>query len=450
MNEIKNAFKILEPTEAQEERVWKSLDVKVKPRKYRALMIAAVVSIVVVISVIGINAATGGKLFEPLNQLFKNDEITAREAYILSDGDEVYAPEIVYLDNDKLVIEAVTGVIVYDRNSKKVIRTIDLQQIGGFYIDHGDDFGDPPRFKTHTLVENGRIIVFNTERNNISSRDPYGEAYSYPMVNSKKSDIKVISDVKVISEYYKKWLKKQKSYIDTFDTFYDFLIDNGFNDGENQYSYLSYVRKDSGKKTVSFIARKNNNTTILYTSDNKNNLKKEVLSLISDKKYEKYKELNKLPKYKYSGKDEVIKAVVAYDMKKDADSYYLPEGGVLIPAYTELYRTLDNNDVIVFMETWKFGYQRQGNMLEEVSGGEGTARYRLRKTENGYKVIEAVENGEGSDLMPSLEKMCKDYPDARSKVLARAEPDYKYLSRYIIDNKLKLGYRDYDGKIVTP
>ena len=236
MNEIKKALSNLEPNEKAKERVWEGLERDSKHKRKRVFLIAAVVVIFICAAAIGINAVSGGRFFNAI--LGGSDSTSARESAILSEGDEIYAPEIIFLNKTTLVIESKNAVFVYDRNKKKVTRTIDLQSIGGYYIDHGDDFGNPPVLKTHTLVEDGKIIVFNTRRGFLGGTAPDGDAYVFSMTKNEK--YKRITDDSLKNKYYEKWLKNEKNYVDCFDTFYYYLENNNLNGDDGTYSYRAY------------------------------------------------------------------------------------------------------------------------------------------------------------------------------------------------------------------
>ena len=78
MNDLQKMFEQLNPSDIQKQRVWEGINEhKSAPRKSRhigrTLMIAAVISTAAVMLSLGINAASGGKFLEPLENLFLGD-----------------------------------------------------------------------------------------------------------------------------------------------------------------------------------------------------------------------------------------------------------------------------------------------------------------------------------------------------------------------------------------
>ena len=441
MNEIKKALSNLEPNEKAKERVWEGLERDSKHKRKRVFLIAAVVVIFICAAAIGINAVSGGRFFNAI--LGGSDSTSARESAILSEGDEIYAPEIIFLNKTTLVIESKNAVFVYDRNKKKVTRTIDLQSIGGYYIDHGDDFGKPPVLKTHTLVEDGKIIVFNTRRDFLGGTVPDGDAYVFSMTKNEK--YKRITDDSPKNKYYEKWLKNEKNYVDCFDTFYYYLENNNLNGDDGTYSYRAYVSTQNGKKLYSFIITDSENSLCLCTSTDKKSIKKEYFKLLSDKKYWNYHKKNKLPEFKYSGSDKVMKAVIEYEQARNDELLY--SDNVWIPFFTELCRKDDGDELKVFVEIWQFEYQRQGDVLEGTNGGDGMAKYTLKKEKGGYKVIEVEYASDGALLEESIKKMSEGDASVYMKISGRTQPNYEFLDMYIRDNNLNVKYRRVNGEI---
>ena len=69
---------------------------------------------------------------------------------------EVYAPQIYYLDNSRLVFGNGYGLIIYDRTEDKVEGLIDLQAICSAYY-------NCDTVKTHITVKDNKIVVYNTK-----------------------------------------------------------------------------------------------------------------------------------------------------------------------------------------------------------------------------------------------------------------------------------------------
>lgn len=90
-------------------------------------------------------------------------DIIGQTEMIQDKGIEVYAPDILAIDDQYLVFGNLRGLIVYDLISKKVVGTIDTQAIGSIYFD-----GD--KKQTHVIKNKNMITIFNSNKG-----IPYGE-----------------------------------------------------------------------------------------------------------------------------------------------------------------------------------------------------------------------------------------------------------------------------------
>ena len=201
----------------------------------------------------------------------------------------------------------------------------------------------------------------------------------------------------------------------------------------------------NGKKLYSFIITDSENNLCLCTSTDKKSIKKEYFKLLSDKKYWNYHKKNKLPEFKYSGSDKVMKAVIEYEQARNDELLY--SDNVWIPFFTELCRKDDGDELKVFVEIWQFEYQRQGDVLEGTNGGDGMAKYTLKKEKGGYKVIEVEYASDGALLEESIKKMSEGDASVYMKISGRTQPNYEFLDMYIRDNNLNVKYRRVNGEI---
>ncbi len=445
--QIKTLFDELNPDEGQKKKLWDNIQ-STKPKKnYRKiLLIAAVIIAAAVISSLGINAVSGGRFFEPLKTLFNGDEVLGQAANI-ADIDPIYAPDINYIDDSTIIFATQRGVIVYDRKAKKPLYTVDLQKINGLYIEFGYEF-EEPEYKTHILKDRNEVIVFNTKKGfSHENREPFGNACCCGLSKGKVV-YKTISDTGKILEYYNKWKEFNKSYVDTFDTFFDYLERNDYNGGNGMYSCFSLEWKDSkGRKLRSFLTVDGTEYRLRSFSDSAQKPESEELVIISNADRKAYKKASRLPKFRYTGSDKELAAIISYRQRETEDE--LSNGEVWIPAYVVHGRVKKDSELLIFGAFWEFTYMRNGKLIEEVSGGENSCCFHLKESGTGYKVTDVDQPREGDFLYEDIERMTADYPDIKFKMLHENRYNVKeFMEMYVKDNKLDIEYYYDSGELV--
>lgn len=432
-NQLKQAFDGLNPTGEQLNRIWQKIETGevtgmiryIRPVKYAVA--AAAVVVIISLSGIGINAATDGKVSETISDIWSRisgheQEIVNEAVKIPVNGIEVYAPEILYIDDYMLIFGTQRGVIVYDRRQSAVIGTIDTQSIGCNYFD-----GD--RMQTCVAVSEDGIAVFNAERER-----PFGSYYLFDLIPGTDGMLKLVDtgdSGEKLDEYYKLWDWHQMQRMDTFDYFIE----------KEQVAELVFQdEKDGPKKMYSrFAASWINSAGEYYTSflvirDNEYELfsfherlrKIEILPLnleiiagteqaettIPDEPSQdtsQTAENQSLPEFVYTGDDPAVKAICAYMKQEQGDHYLSPEGSVWIPHFIVLKQIEEGDELLVFGNFWTMYYVRIGNMLENCSGGECPACFHLKKTADGYTVIGYDQAEDGSGYTESIRRFTEGY-----------------------------------------
>lgn len=442
--QIYNIFDKLNPSERQREETWRRINAR-KPKKSvrKALLIAAVITAAIIASSFGINALSGGKFFEPLKTLFHGDEVLGQAANI-ADVDPIYAPDINYIDDETIVFTTTRGVVFYDRKADKPYKTVDLQKIGCVYIEFGTEFEEPD-FKTHVFCDGKNVVVFNTQKG-VIGREPYGNAYRYNLGKGKLV-AETIYDDNAIRGYYRKWQAFRKNYVDTFDAFYDYLIEARYNDGDGMYSFESIRWTDSKRnEQTSFLTVDDTDYRLRSFARGAKKPESKLLYIISDKDKKAYKKASRLPKFKYTGKDTALAAIIKYEQKTALEE--LTKKEVWIPAYNVCGRIEQNGELLVFGNFWEFTYVRNGNTLQGISGSENSRCYHLKKSGSGYKVASVDIPREGSLLYEDIIKMTKKYPAVMNQMLGEISPDMEFVEMYVKYYDLDIEYYYADGKQV--
>ena len=231
---VKKALTHLEPSKEQSEEMWKKIEMYQKSsseaRKaekkqflwkrakrtgwvYRLAMgFAAVVFAASTVAIA--DAATGGAISHKIGIMInktigkEEEKQIVDQAGDLSEQDiEVYASDILYMDEELLLFENMRGIIVYDLQKDAVLGTIDTQAIDCIYFD-----GD--KKETCVYKEGNSIYVFNTEQKEVTS-----PVYEYQWKKRETMTlVRSIDKSQAGKKFYQKW-KKTQNYVDTYDTF---------------------------------------------------------------------------------------------------------------------------------------------------------------------------------------------------------------------------------------
>lgn len=189
---MKDAFEHLNPTKQQEKDMWERLS-KSKEMKYpksigktlgklRYVAAASIVLVVITVSGFGINAATDGAFMSKIKDVIFNkparEDIVDQAGDIQNRGIEVYASDILYIDENWLVFGNLRGILIYDLKQDAISGTIDTQAIDCMYF-NGE------RKQTHVLEENQKLILFNTK-----DGVPYGSYYQFEFTMQSDETLK--------------------------------------------------------------------------------------------------------------------------------------------------------------------------------------------------------------------------------------------------------------------
>ena len=433
---------------------------------------------------IAADAASGGKTASAIHEV--TEKIQASIHRLLSDEDkqianetvtlpiQVYASDLVGVNDDYILLANERGLLIYDRTRREITAVLDLQQMECNYLNANS-------IATRIFMDNDKLYLFN--ETGIEQRAGKMESDSLPEfayicdlsmlstqtapedawaangsqnlnVNStseKTSDnvsyLTYITDTEEIRAIYELWLNYEKDHIyDTFDSFYgaDFLTEDNEKYYDMSYSRnsLSWIDK-SGKNMLSCLIVYGNTDYELYTKNADGALLCEKLDLTvtesnssdlsngnseqttdgqnSDGPIDNASQIeNAFPVFSYTGDDPVLATICAYMMDTDeGQGYYRSsEASVYIPAPVIYDIKQKDGDLMVFCNLWSYVYYQNGNTLECESGGESPARLRLHPDTDapgGYEVIEDIRTGDGSEYAKGIKEFCKGYPGMADK-----------------------------------
>lgn len=159
-----------------------------------------------------------------------------------------------------------------------------------------------------------------------------------------------------------------------------------------------------------------------------------------------------LPAYAYPGDDPIEAAVAEYTAEFGPG--YRPEtGSVSIPApIILLVEETDDSHCRVYGNFWLFNYVLNGATLETISGGEMPAVLTLEKTENGWKVTDAEQAGDGEDYAKDIHRFCQGNEALETAYYEAEDLDnamgwnvrHRFIRDYVAANGLAVeAYQDY-------
>lgn len=464
---MKNSFEKLNPTEEQGERLWQQISREQSSKKNRWYIKAAAVAAAFVLCVAGVNAASGGRVMAAFEVAAKDgvvaaivefcgldkdsEEIVQQTVEIQTNGIEVYAPEIYYLDKDILLFGGLSGLMIYDFNQEAITATIDLQEIGCIY------FNSDTR-ETHVLKQGERIYIYNSE-----NEKPMGEYYELVPAEAQALKLTAVAgnDEQVLTQIHVAWQKQRDNMKDTFDNMQDayFLADGG-KAGE-MYSRNAYSWQDGqGECHLSCLLVKGEGEYFVY-SDNGDEVPlhlERVVAMnpqaeVSGGNASGKEETSEVvfPEFVYSGEDEVVAAICEYLVKEEKDGYYIPEADyVVIPQAQILGREEAGEELLVFGKFAVYVYTRNGEILECASGGNMAGCLHLNVKEGVYQVSEVQWALDGGLYDDSLKEITADYPQYYDGLMTGYEEGEReallleMLRMYVKDNNLPIKYyKDY-------
>lgn len=447
--QMKDAFEILNPTKEQTDKMWERLsetvvqkDQKIRWKKrkiMRRVAAAAVILLVVSLSGVGINVAADGALVDMITEAIGlkqgSQDVIGQAEEIQDRGIEVYAPDILSVDESVLVFGNLRGLLIYDVQKKELMGTIDTQAIDCMYF-NGENK------QTCVLKEGDALILFNTE-----NKIPFGSYHQFQLEKGNELALTPIAtgtDEKQLQQYYKAWKKAEENYIDTFHKFHEYGVgEEGKNHTEiEMYSERSIKWKDAnGEEFISYVTVKNNAYHLNTYQTKTDSIVTEKINL--NYASEEKKEEIVLPEFVYTGDDMAMKAITEY-LQKEND-YYRENGEVWIPGFVIIKRVEKRNELLVFGNFWSYGYLLNGTILESTGGGEMPACFHLKKNGNAYEVVSVDTTGDGSEYAKGIKKFTRGYPGLYDKFMdktdsEREEACKEYIQMYAREYRLPIQY----------
>ena len=436
---FKHTLDQIEPSKAQTEKMWNSIEngTRKRTRNFAGFRFVAVGMCALVLSIgtgIGVNAATDGALFTSIRSFISQSEQQKKvssESLKKSSYTQVYASALVGCSDDYVIFANERGLIIYGKEQKGILTTLDLQALDCNYF-------NADTIVTHIFMKENTLYLFNEYKDKKQTSKVY--AYDLTMIG-KEEALSLIEDGKQISNIQTEWKNYEKNNVkDTFDNIVA-TKEDWINIKDLNYSQNSIVWTDKdGKEKLSCMLELKNGTYQLYTClmEDKVEDSRETLALKETKE-------QTLKPFTYTGNDKIMKTLCDYMSKQDKGY----SGEVYIPAPV-IYKTIEKGDtVVVFANLWNFTYNKNGNTLDCEAGGENPSRLKLKSDgKGGYTIMEHLSAGGGADYQKDIEAFCKGYSVNASKFIEFGQDSDKIrkelVKMYVKDHSLDIKYyKDY-------
>ncbi|MBR4795391.1 MAG: hypothetical protein IK050_03015 [Lachnospiraceae bacterium] len=418
-NDIKKAFEEIKLSEEKKALIWKEIEEAEESSK-RAhgksfkLLIAAMIAVCVIVSTVVTDMVTGGMVSEAAGNALvavkeflgisqDKQDVVSRIKAEASLGNEVYAPDIMYIDDERVLFGTRRGLILFDYLEEELLATIDLQAIDCFYFNTDNK-------TTHVLWDEGRIVIYNVENG-----EPIGSYHVFEEGDDKTwSEVLEGEEKESLKDFEVKWQNMWDTHIGTFAYFSDKAVYGGAvnKDGEQDlmYSELSIEWTDvDGNDCISYLyvdEATGNYKIFTYYPESEGFA--ETAIILPEVGTEEDEII--LPEFIYTGDDAAIAAICDYMGVKVSDMYYdADEHAIRIPAYVIYGEIERDGKLYVFGNFVEMFYVLNGNILECVSGGNYQARFTLTEVSNGYEVIAADFAEEAGDYEESLKRLTEGF-----------------------------------------
>lgn len=104
----------------------------------------------------------------------------------------------------------------------------------------------------------------------------------------------------------------------------------------------------------------------------------------------------------------------------------------------------DAENILVWGDFWVFNYNRSGDTLKTVSGGNHPGLLHIRQTDTGYEVVSFDQVADGADNMKSAQQIFGDkyeaFHDFHSNEEKREQRRLEVLADYVIKHNLGISY----------
>lgn len=435
---------------------------------------------VCLIAILFIHIQREGSIAEALHKLWSGgdnpQEIVKQTANYAFNGLDM--AEFIDCNEERILFASSMGLIIYDRQQKNVVGTIDLKEIGCFYFDDGNP-------ATRFLPEKDRLTIYNHH----DKKTKQESSYIYNLSQCRSLSPEEVKDLKpertetISDSLEKRWNAYQKKcQRDTYESetytqygeeilrreswiFSRHSISWAGTNDETYLSVLAFSAVENADKT----SAKTEYRFVLYTKNlDTGKIMEEPLELKAEMPGTQ-KEPS-LPDYKYKTDDPVAKTLADCAIKDPTlfnGTYYnvgipyethYPEDTLILPVIN-IYETRETKGYTKVYGNFTIrGFKRSGNMLCETGLSSSFTGYGcayLRKSAQGYTLEKIVHPRDGSYMIEDMTAMC-DGDETLSKKMYKKytargrEIEHKEIIRMIKDyvsvNKLDILYYKEDLK----
>lgn len=459
-NEFKKMFDGKELSGQDKELLWQQIAVQIdKPKKShlkQRLMKAAIILIAAAGLFCTINKISAGKLINALSVLWQTDQKSSQIINNMTDFhvtlDSVYAPEIIEYSEKRVIFAGTFGLVIYDRESRQVTGTIDLQAIECNYFNANT-------LETKFLLIGNDLTIYNQKNKKV-----YGNYYRYDLsqcgtsgkitallpMESKKADVSLKTA----------WNKLNKGrYSHTFEQYKNcrtLFLERGALYSENSFIW----EKDKNNIfdiCLALIPDENYTgySIVLYKKGHNNSaITQEPLFIQA---VESPKKTTVLPQYREENASKLKQTVIScfyqnpslyegYCFGSSVKSHTVDTSGgdVAIPIIKIAAVDKKGSKVKILGSFYWFSFELSGKTLYESNMGGGPAVMYLKKVRGEYQVEKTVCPRDGSFYQKDLVTLFNGDEKAVSDFISSSKNLHKEigktLQKYVTANSLDITY----------
>ena len=358
---------------------------------------------------------------------------------------EVYAPPIIDCSDQRIIFATSRGMIIYNRSEEKITATIDLQKIGCNYFSTNS-------ITTKIISDHNMLTIFN-----IKGQEVQGTCYIFDLSqlqtqNDAITNLSPSQSIAADQALLAQWEKNMGNrYVDTFDSIDADTMDQWENATNPAFTYSEQAVSWTSSEQKHYLSclLLCGKEYQLYTWEPDTGLSSTELlqTSIPEEVSQRTEKNNILPPFQYTGEDGILKAICAYTLQDSKNKYYQSEHSVAIPAPIIYDIIEEDGETKVFGNFYIYIYYRNGNTLENESGGEMPACLHLTKKDESWQVTKAEKTGDGRYYRKGIEEFCEGHPEILSKYFDFEKTDEQHdkirrelIMQYVTDNELDIEY----------
>lgn len=365
---------------------------------------------------------------------------------------DVYAPPLLDCDQNRVIFANSRGMVIYDRQQQAVHATIDLQDIGCNYF-------TADSIQTQMLIQQDQIFIFNTKNGQAA-----GSCYVYhlPKYDGSVQSLEPLKVIRADDRLQEQWRQRMETRYS--DTFSHIILTTGKDSDtevrpwtevsdkqETQYSQSCVSWTQDQETYLSCLLLRGRAYSLFTKNQDTGETTEEPLPIrVCEEAASQLKKENELPAFTYTGESKLLQAICTYLISEEQGRYYMqPDLSYVCIPSPVIYGIIEEEGITkVFGNFHINNFYRNGNILENQSGGEMPACFDLKQSQGQYKVIRVEQTGDGAYYEQGIRDFCeghmdiyqKFFDDPQANQTQRDQVTQAMVLQYVKDHQLDIQY----------